>query len=98
MIKIKDNVDLRELEKFGFYLEGNTYKYNLPLHKCDYICIISKKRELVFPCYNLRWYQFIFKNKIIKEIAKIQSDLTQARISRKGVGYENNNEERRTRN
>lgn len=83
MLKIKDNVDLRELEKFGFYLEGNTYKYNLPLSKCAYICTISKEKELVFPCYNLKWYQFIFINKIIKRITKIQNDLIQANLVEK---------------
>lgn len=35
-------------------------------------CDVPKEKELVFPCYNLKWYQFIFKNKIIKEISKIQ--------------------------
>ena len=83
MLKIKDCIDLKELEKFGFYLEGNTYKYDLPLGKCVYVCKISKKKELIFPCYNLRWYQFIFKNKIIKEINKIQNDLIQADLIEK---------------
>ena len=27
MLKIRDDVDLKELEKFGFELDGNTYKY-----------------------------------------------------------------------
>lgn len=76
MLKIKDDVDLKELEKLGFYLEGNTYKYNLPLGKCAYVCIIpATKREFVIPCYNLRWYQFIFKKKIIKEIINIKTAL-----------------------
>lgn len=83
MLKIKDNVDLKVLEKLGFYLEGNTYKYNLPLNKCAYICTIPKEKELVFPCYNLRWYQFIFKNKIIKKITKIQNDLIKADLVEK---------------
>lgn len=78
MLKIRPDIDLKELEKFGFYLDGNTYKYNLPLNKCAWICKIPEEKELVFPCYNLRWYQFIFKNKIIKEIAKIQAKLIQA--------------------
>ena len=78
MLKVKDSVDLKELEKFGFYLEGNTYKYDLPLHKCAYVCTIQKNRELFFPCYNLRWYQFIFKNKIIREITKIKSTANRA--------------------
>ena len=83
MWKIKDNVDLKELGKFGFYLQGNTYKYDLPLGKCAYVCIIPKKKELVFPCYNLRWYQFTFKNKIIKEIDKIQNNLIKANLVEK---------------
>ncbi len=86
MLKIKDGVDLKELEKFGFYLEGNTYKYDLPLHKCTWVCTIPKEKELVFPCYNLRWYQFIFKNKIIKTITKIQEDLIQAGLVEKVEG------------
>ena len=61
----------------------DTYKYNLPLNKCAYICTIPKAKELVFPCYNLRWYQFIFKNKIIKEITKIQNDLIKADLVEK---------------
>ena len=83
MLKVKDSVDLKELEKHGFYLDGNTYKYDLPLHKCAYVCIIQHKKELVFPCYNLKWYQFIFKNKIIKKITKIQNDLIQAGLVEK---------------
>ena len=83
MLKIRDDVDLKELEKFGFYLEGNTYKYDLPLHKCVYVCIIKSEKELVFPCYNLKRYQFIFKKKIIKKITKIQNDLIEAGLVEK---------------
>lgn len=43
MLKIKDDVDLKELEKFGFYLEGNTYKFDLGEGKCFSVCIINKK-------------------------------------------------------
>ena len=28
MLKIKDNVDLKELEKFGFVKNNNSYNYN----------------------------------------------------------------------
>ena len=28
MLKIKDNVDLKELEKFGFELKEDSYEYN----------------------------------------------------------------------
>lgn len=81
--KLKDNIQFEELEKYGFYLEGNTYKYNLPLHKCAYVCTIPKEKEIIFPCYNLRWYQFIFKNKIIKEINIIQNKLIKADLVEK---------------
>lgn len=27
MLKIRDDVELKELEKYGFELDGNTYKY-----------------------------------------------------------------------
>lgn len=80
MYKLKDNANLKDLEKIGFYLEGNTYKYNLPLHKCAYICIIPEAKKVIFPCYNLRWYQFIFKNKIIKEINIVQNKLIKTNL------------------
>ena len=45
MLKIKYSVDLKELEKFGFELDGNTYKYfiaknNLPIYL--YIFVVSE--------------------------------------------------------
>ena len=64
-------------------MEGNTYKYNLPLKKCAYVCIIPQEKELIFPCYNLKWYEFLFKKKIIREISKIQLILFSAGIVEK---------------
>lgn len=76
MLKIKDEVDLLELIYIGFYLEGNTYKYDLPLGKCAYICANQQaNREVIIPCYNLKWYQFIFKKKIINEILDLKTAL-----------------------
>ena len=43
MLKIKDDVDLKELEKFGFELDGNTYKYFIARNKCVYVCIHDRK-------------------------------------------------------
>lgn len=43
MIKIKDDVDLKELKKFGFYLEGNTYKKDVGKNNCIAICYIDRK-------------------------------------------------------
>lgn len=36
-----------ELEKMGFYLEGNTYKYDIGGNKCLAICTIN--REIIYP-------------------------------------------------
>ena len=43
MLKIRDDVDLKELEKFWFELDGNTYKYFVAKNKCVYVCIHDKK-------------------------------------------------------
>lgn len=43
MLKIRDDVDLKELEKLGFELDGNTYKYFITKNKCVYVCIHDKK-------------------------------------------------------
>lgn len=53
MLKIKDNVDLKELEKFGFYKSGGVYQKNLEydninspivgIDMCIYIVIDDKK-------------------------------------------------------
>ncbi len=43
MLKIRDDVDLKELEKLGFELDGNTYKYFIAKNKCVYVCIHDKK-------------------------------------------------------
>lgn len=43
MFKIRDDVDLKELEKFGFELDGNTYKYFIAKNKCVYVCVHDRK-------------------------------------------------------
>ena len=47
MLKIKEEVNLSKLEFLGFYLEGNTYKYNISKNKCVAICKIN--REIIRP-------------------------------------------------
>ena len=39
MLKIKDNVDLKELEKFGFKKYGGVYTYDLYESYGDYVSI-----------------------------------------------------------
>lgn len=43
MLKIRDDVDLKELEKLGFELDGNTYKYFIAKNKCVYVCVYDRK-------------------------------------------------------
>ena len=43
MLKIRDDADLKELEKYGFELDGNTYKYFIAKNKCVYVCIHDRK-------------------------------------------------------
>lgn len=44
---IREKADLKELEKMGFYLEGNTYKYDIGDHKYIAVCTINK--EIIYP-------------------------------------------------
>lgn len=43
MLKIREDVDLKELEKLGFELDGNTYKYFIAKNKCVYVCAYDRK-------------------------------------------------------
>lgn len=43
MLKIRDDVELKKLEKYGFELDGNTYKYFIAKNKCVYVCIHDRK-------------------------------------------------------
>ena len=72
MLKIKDNVDLKELEKFGFEKYKYTHLLVLRKKEHDFAVIDTRDRryEIIDLCnltYNLTY------------------DLIQARISRKGV-------------
>ena len=42
-LRIRADVDLKELEKFGFELDGNTYKYIIAKNKCVYVCVYDRK-------------------------------------------------------
>ena len=41
MLKIKDNVDLKELEKFGFEIKDGCYQYRLD---DEFTCMVLKNR------------------------------------------------------
>jgi len=74
MLKIKDNVDLRELEKFGYRLSNNEYVKELDLdYDNDIIFIDIKTREIYLDTYE-------FSNEYLLEVIK---DLIQAGLVEK---------------
>ena len=77
MLKIKDNVDLKELEKFGFIEYNDSYKrdyYN------DYLTSIDKKtREILKVDYE---WSFL-KNKCYKNSTYKINDLMEANLVEK---------------
>lgn len=46
MLKIKDNVDLKELEKFGFEYNDIIREYYLSLEYCENIALTSYERKI----------------------------------------------------
>lgn len=62
MLKIKDNVDLKELKKFGFYKSGEVYQKNLEyddlsnwitgIDMCIYI--VTSDRKIRFSAHDKR--------------------------------------------
>lgn len=65
----------KELEKMGFYLEGNTYKYDIGDHKCLSICNING--EIIYPeISKVKKFFYLFsKNNPQKRLEKIMLDL-----------------------
>jgi len=51
MLKIKDNVDLKELEKFGFKYDNNMHEYEMGYIFNGYISI-EKNDRLIKPIYD----------------------------------------------
>ena len=81
MLKIKNNVDLKELEKFGFELDGNTYKYFIAKNKCVYICIHDRKivrPEL--PVITNRIKEFFTSKKPYQKLSGIMYELDKANL------------------
>lgn len=46
MLKIKDSVDLKELEKFGFWKDSNFKSYHRGIYE-DYLELYNKKEYLI---------------------------------------------------
>jgi hypothetical protein len=61
MLKIKDNVDLKELEKFGFEKDGYDYYYDFIPYNEDnsngqYICADIKTRKIYLDYIDLDYF------------------------------------------
>ena len=84
MLKIKDNVDLKELEKFGFYLEGNTYKYDIGRNKCVAICVYDRiVIEPKLPVIHSRIKDVFTSKKTYKKLSGIMYELEKADLLEK---------------
>lgn len=57
MLKIKDDVDLKELEKFGFYKSGGVYQKNLEFYDLtDWITGIDMGIYIVIDDKKIRFF------------------------------------------
>lgn len=87
MLKIKDNVDLKELEKFGFELDGNTYKYFIAKNKCVYVCIHDRKLvRPELPIITSRIKAFFTSKKPYQKLSGIMYELDKADLVEKVEG------------
>ena len=55
MLKIKDNVDLKELEKFGFNKGDNCYECRLD---CEFICEVLANRCIDIDYCDYEYYEY----------------------------------------
>ena len=86
MLKIKDSVDLKELEKFGFVLDGNTYKYFIAKNKCVYVCIHDRKLvRPELPVITSRIKEIFTSKKPYQKLSEIMCELDKADLLEKGA-------------
>lgn len=77
MLKIKDNVDLKQLEKFGFKINyDDWYEYRLNDYSNIYVKPIS--RELLLRAYSISYFA---DNDLTKLYDLIKADLVEKRVS-----------------
>ena len=64
MLKIKDNVDLKELEKYGFKLDKDTKWYERKIDNkwWDLICISSEDREIFNATEEIGYWTFCYSD------------------------------------
>lgn len=88
MLKIKDNVDLKELEKFGFkpkYDEdtGEIKKYVKKAQYSNCFIISFEKDQKILGNYEIVNYWGLYIEKVIKETIDLLYDLIQAGLVEK---------------
>ena len=66
MLKIKDNVDLKELEKYGFYETEYTYIKNGELQEAT---SVHKDTKTIYPTYD-SGYTFYVSSDILYDLIK----------------------------
>jgi hypothetical protein len=77
MLKIKDNVDLKELEKFGFVENDDEYYYYFENeYYITYLCVDYKGMILT---------DFVIYESVIEPMVDLLFDLTQAGLVEKVV-------------
>ncbi len=91
MLKIREDVDLKELEKFGFrkiksgeYVKSLKHYIDLTGNKTEIFICIEENRDIV----KYRVYSYLhipFEEKRIHDFKRNIKDLIQARIGREGV-------------
>ena len=85
MLKIREDFNIKELEKFGFELDGNTYKYFIAKNKCVYVCIHDRKLvRPELPVITSRIKAFFTSKKPYQKLSGIMYDLIKADIVVKG--------------
>ena len=80
----REKIDLKELERFGFYIDGNTYKYDIGKGKCVAICKIN--REIIRPELRIihsRIKEFFTSKKPYKKLSGIMYELDKANLVEK---------------
>ena len=90
MLKIKDNVDLKELEKFGFET-GYDYEYEKMYVDTYYngsksVVVEEETKEIFIVCYNFSFDETNGTKKIVKDekyIKKYIKDLIKAGLVEK---------------
>ena len=75
MLKIKDNVDLKELEKYEFY-ENDKGEYEYVEHNCDEILRVQNNRYIYIETIH-RYYGAIVEDLLYKLFDLIQAGLVE---------------------